>query len=191
MAITVECGCGKRFRVKDEHAGKRGRCPSCGAVVAIPAAEPAGPGGPSPERAGPAGPRRAAEPGARAPQAAGPEICPECGRPLAGGAVLCVNCGYDTRTGERVGTAGRSDWTPLPDVRPYRDWSWLIYVLCLLGGGAALLGGMAAGVVTIHRGFSEELSDLSWELLKASAFLFGGLIGGAFVGGVLARILPR
>jgi hypothetical protein len=75
-------------------------------------------------------------------------------------------------------------------VRPYRDWSWLVYALCLAGGAAALIGGMAAGIVTIHRGFPEELGDLSWELLKASAFLFGGLIGGAFVGGVLARILP-
>lgn len=28
--------CGKRLEVKDEHAGKKAKCPSCGAVVAVP-----------------------------------------------------------------------------------------------------------------------------------------------------------
>jgi Zn-dependent protease with chaperone function len=37
MAISVMCGCCKTaFRVKDEHAGKRGRCPRCRAAVEIP-----------------------------------------------------------------------------------------------------------------------------------------------------------
>ncbi|MCA1685715.1 MAG: hypothetical protein LC745_06950, partial [Planctomycetia bacterium] len=36
MAITVECGCGKRFAVRDEHAGKRIRCPTCKEVVSVP-----------------------------------------------------------------------------------------------------------------------------------------------------------
>lgn len=37
MPIDVECGCGKTFRVKDEHAGKRGKCPACGEMLTIPA----------------------------------------------------------------------------------------------------------------------------------------------------------
>src|SRR6185437_10441866 len=36
MAITVVCACGKRFGAKDEHAGKRFRCPGCGGVVSVP-----------------------------------------------------------------------------------------------------------------------------------------------------------
>ena len=38
MAIPVSCACGKQFRAKDEHAGKRGRCPGCGQPVQIPGA---------------------------------------------------------------------------------------------------------------------------------------------------------
>jgi hypothetical protein len=35
--ISVECsGCGKRFSVAVQHAGKRGKCKACGAMVAIP-----------------------------------------------------------------------------------------------------------------------------------------------------------
>ncbi|HOD83416.1 MAG: hypothetical protein BWX88_03786 [Planctomycetes bacterium ADurb.Bin126] len=38
MSILVRCVCGKAMNVKDEHAGKRGRCPACGAIIDIPAA---------------------------------------------------------------------------------------------------------------------------------------------------------
>jgi ribosomal protein S27E len=35
--IDVSCdGCGKRFKVKGEHAGKRTRCPSCGERITVP-----------------------------------------------------------------------------------------------------------------------------------------------------------
>ncbi len=36
MAIAVTCSCGKRYRVKDEGAGKQIRCPSCKGVISIP-----------------------------------------------------------------------------------------------------------------------------------------------------------
>lgn len=44
-----------------------------------------------------------------------PEIisCPGCGKPLAGDAVICVQCGYDTRTGRRVGEAGKPKLSPV------------------------------------------------------------------------------
>lgn len=37
MPIDVACDCGKGFQVKDEHAGRRAKCPNCGTVVRIPA----------------------------------------------------------------------------------------------------------------------------------------------------------
>jgi predicted Zn finger-like uncharacterized protein len=44
MPISVECpSCGSTFRVEEESAGKRGRCPSCKAMVTLPAASPIGP----------------------------------------------------------------------------------------------------------------------------------------------------
>jgi hypothetical protein len=36
MAINVACQCGKAFRVKDEVAGKRVKCPACGRILDIP-----------------------------------------------------------------------------------------------------------------------------------------------------------
>jgi len=36
MPITVACACGKKFKTKDENAGKKGRCPECGAALTIP-----------------------------------------------------------------------------------------------------------------------------------------------------------
>ena len=42
LSIQVDCGsCGGRFQTKDEHAGKRARCPGCGEAVTVPAAEQA------------------------------------------------------------------------------------------------------------------------------------------------------
>ncbi len=38
MSIEVSCECGKRFRVGDQFAGKRGRCKACGRTVTVPAA---------------------------------------------------------------------------------------------------------------------------------------------------------
>ena len=42
MAISVTCGsCKTAFRVKDEHAGKRGKCPHCKASLVVPSSPPA------------------------------------------------------------------------------------------------------------------------------------------------------
>ena len=44
--ISVRCentGCGKSYQVKDEHAGKRLKCPGCGHPIAIPSPNPSAP----------------------------------------------------------------------------------------------------------------------------------------------------
>jgi hypothetical protein len=53
MPIQLSCPCGKRLQVGEENAGKSGRCPACGRVLEIPAAEPmvAGPLTPAAEEA--------------------------------------------------------------------------------------------------------------------------------------------
>jgi hypothetical protein len=38
MPIQFECNCGKRLQAKDEHAGKRTKCPACGKTLVIGAA---------------------------------------------------------------------------------------------------------------------------------------------------------
>ena len=37
MAIAFGCECGKQFTVSDEYAGKRTKCPACGAALTVPA----------------------------------------------------------------------------------------------------------------------------------------------------------
>ena len=42
MSISTKCRkCGRRYNLKDEHAGKKFRCKECEAVVTVPQAEPA------------------------------------------------------------------------------------------------------------------------------------------------------
>ena len=36
MPIIVHCPCGAQFRVRDEYAGKKAQCPTCGEAVVIP-----------------------------------------------------------------------------------------------------------------------------------------------------------
>lgn len=43
MSIHVRCECGKELNLKDECAGKKGRCPACGQILTIPAAQTAEP----------------------------------------------------------------------------------------------------------------------------------------------------
>jgi uncharacterized protein (TIGR00266 family) len=39
VAILIECSCGKQLQVKDEHAGKKVRCPACQNVLVVPQGE--------------------------------------------------------------------------------------------------------------------------------------------------------
>jgi len=40
VQITFDCPCGRVLRVSDEHAGRRVKCPACGAVVLVPKPQP-------------------------------------------------------------------------------------------------------------------------------------------------------
>lgn len=46
--IRFNCSCGREFKVADEQAGKKGKCPACGSVNLIPAQPPADPPPPPP-----------------------------------------------------------------------------------------------------------------------------------------------
>src|SRR5688572_22548759 len=39
MPITVKCDCGRTMRVKEDYAGRKGRCPGCNQMLDIPKAE--------------------------------------------------------------------------------------------------------------------------------------------------------
>lgn len=45
MSIVFNCGCGKKYQVADNHAGKRTKCPACGQVLKVPEPEQPSEGG--------------------------------------------------------------------------------------------------------------------------------------------------
>jgi hypothetical protein len=41
MAIEFACECGRQFRVREEQAGRRAKCPNCGRQLTVPGLAPA------------------------------------------------------------------------------------------------------------------------------------------------------
>lgn len=75
MSITFRCPqCSYQLTVKEEHAGRKGKCPKCGQVVTVPT------------------PRKSSESPA----------CPSCGAAMPTDAVVCIGCGFDRRIGKKV-----------------------------------------------------------------------------------------
>jgi hypothetical protein len=161
MAITVECPrCHQRLKMRDEFIGLEVQCPGCGTVWAPPTPPGGAPAAPSqgtytqaaataeekPTRSAP--PRRADSP---APRPAGPqEPCPACGSAMASDAVLCIECGFNLKTGKRLRTVKQ---------RFERCWD---------GSGFPLWGRLVAfGVL-----FAVCLVPLLFDSLELAALLF-------------------
>lgn len=80
MPITLACpSCSKRFRARDESAGKRVKCPFCQAAVTVPEGDTAGGSGDAPGLAAPPAPARPAVP----PPVSAPALFDVVGRPAA------------------------------------------------------------------------------------------------------------
>ena len=94
MPIKVACRCGQQFAAKDELAGKTVKCPQCSQPLTIPRPQAAAVGGNVSSLLDEAG-MAAATTAAR---------CPSCSAVLPDGAVLCVQCGYNAKTGRRMST---------------------------------------------------------------------------------------
>ncbi len=92
MPIHVECDCGKSLNVPDKLAGKKGKCPACGAVLNIPAKG----GDEELEMEMSAPPPKAA--------AGSGKKCPNCKKGWPADAVICVACGTNMITGEKLST---------------------------------------------------------------------------------------
>jgi len=92
MAIRFACmGCGKTVKAPDVAAGRRAKCPGCGAVQIVPAASTA--------ELDPLGLQQGAVSAPAAPRAnasasPGEGACPGCGAVLREGAPLCKYCGW-------------------------------------------------------------------------------------------------
>lgn len=102
MPIKVTCTCGQSFKAKDELAGKRARCPKCSQPLLIPSPQ-------ADELTLEAPVERPRynplddilnEEGVKA-AVQGP-MCPSCSEPVSPMAVICVQCGFNLQTGEKV-----------------------------------------------------------------------------------------
>ncbi len=147
--LVVNCACGKKLKAPAASAGKKARCPACGSIMVLTAngsarapvaaqsstvsrkAPTAAASAPRPTRS-PAAP--IATPPAHddnlgamydlAEQASSTSApaavrCPQCKSPMDDGAVLCTNCGYDTRSRKPVSSASiATALKPPPDVAP-------------------------------------------------------------------------
>ena len=177
MNVELECcRCGKRLRVHPDWAGKKARCPACGAVSVVPAAgpapgtaiRPADPPGPGLPPA--SGDALTVEPidSVPPPAGAGGETCPECGHLMAPGAVICLDCGFNRKTGKQLRTVSR---------RIERTWHLgglyapaVVLVFALLG--------MVVGTAAY----------LSADLLVGAVLLAAGAVLGALLLGTFTRI---
>ena len=79
--IYVYCRCGVRLEAPDEQAGKRAKCPQCGAALTVPGVKPA----PTGTQAAPAQPARAN------PKPSKSRKCSQCGAVIP---VLTFSCDY-------------------------------------------------------------------------------------------------
>lgn len=94
MSIPVTCRCGKSFRVKNEYAGKKGKCPACGVTLVVPdhtdvAAQP---------------PKTQVTTKRRLCSKCGGIVEPEAAIVDEGGRVICPHCFGGNRLDESVST---------------------------------------------------------------------------------------
>ena len=140
MTIAVSCQCGQRFSVKEELAGKKGKCPKCGTIFRIPSASSSPP--PPPLSSVPP-PPPASNPlddfaglgsmfdeegiGVAGRSQVGPgqgKLCPECRKVVPVQALLCVECGWNFEENKKFETKRGKVKNPLDNpygVDPYFD----------------------------------------------------------------------
>jgi hypothetical protein len=106
MKITAKCHkCNSSFSVEDKFIGRKAKCSKCGETFVVQApAEASEPEKPEEVYAFSSESPAPALGNANIDSLLGGESvrCPVCQKEMAIGAVICVNCGYDMRTGARV-----------------------------------------------------------------------------------------
>lgn len=98
MPIKFKCECGKTMSVPDKLAGKKGKCPSCQKPLKVPTLKKQSSAGAAAPK-GPALDSLLDDVGLV--QKSGP-VCPNCAAPIKKGAVVCVSCGMNFETGEKL-----------------------------------------------------------------------------------------
>jgi uncharacterized paraquat-inducible protein A len=211
MAIEFACGCGKRLKAAEQHAGKRAKCNGCGQIVSIPGAKSAVPApvaAVAQKRSAPSTPTAKAVatavpkavPAASAnhlddffqaevptalpansltssatttPARQGVKSCPGCNQILSPTAVICINCGYNLNTGQKMKTFAYSAPTYSPSapsnskpagkkktrrsspgtnffVSRLTSGKFICGIVMMLGAAAWFIGGLAIGIIFFY-----------------------------------------
>ncbi len=163
--ITIRCKCGKKLKMPGSTAGRRAKCPECAHVFVVPSPEPDTADNDDSqsllsELAGQAHSAPAA------PQAAVPTqtACPKCNAVMPASAVLCVQCGFDTRhdNAHRGASAGAAVVSKLAA----RAGTFLFG--CLLSGAGALVGALIWFSFTMATGYS--IGWIAWGVGALAGF---------------------
>jgi len=172
--IKFACSCGKRLAVAASAAGRKVKCPACGEVLRVPQAPTTGARVPSAPKASNtslleelAQQEKAARPlTPAAPRTAGSE-CPNCRSALPVGAVLCVACGYNTKTGQKVKMGGATSGRSIGSLAAAVAGRNSFLFGCLLGGIGAFVGAGIWSAAAMASGY--EIGWIAWGV--------GGLAG--------------
>ena len=152
--IGIKCKCGGKFRVPATARGKRIKCPKCASPLAIPMAAAARPAAPADD--GLLDALAGHEEAASAAPISQSNACPNCVTPLAAGAIVCVNCGYNQNTGQLMGAVN----APAPAV------SKSDAVKSIGSAGASAVAALSGGVGQMGIGIA----------LSAAGAAIGGVI---------------
>ena len=170
MSEKVVChACGKKYKWNEQYAGRKIKC-SCGATFRMVRAAPVAPtesllSDPKPDQQEPALtdlidlessvqktppplPSRSTDDGLLEvagsppplPSADTPSHCPKCSAPLARGAVICVSCGFNLKTGTSIRTSKAATQEELAErdqedlLRAHRFQEWIAPTILLVAG---------------------------------------------------------
>jgi len=177
--VAIKCQCGGKFRVPAAARGKRIKCPKCAQPLAVPKSAPSAVSKPAPSAmSAKSRPIPAASDDlladlagheSAAPGATPSSMCPNCTASIASDALICVECGYNTRTGQLMGAGASGDIPGVSAGEAARS---------LGKAGAGLLGSLAGSFGELGLGVT----------LSALGAILGGVIWYAIARGIEAEL---